>query len=375
MKRTPLALAVTLAALPLSLIPGSASATPESTPGSTPGSTLGSTLGSASGEPSPEPGVRVGGDTYERSSALARLLGERSAGSYLDARSGELITTVTDAADAERVREAGGTAKVVERTGAELRAATAALEKHAKIPGTSWGVDPRRNQVVVEADTTVSAADFARIERVADGLGGAVRVVRVPGEFRKEVAGGDAVHGGGLRCSAAFNVSSGSARYFLTAGHCTDSAAQWSASSGGPVIGERTGSNFPGDDFGIVRYTDGSAPAGHVNLYNGGFQDITSAADAVVGQAVRKSGSTTKVTSGSVTQTNVTVNYGDGNSAYGMVRTNVCSSSGDSGGAHFAGTTALGIHSGSGGTCDNGVGSAVFQPVKEALSTYGVRVY
>ncbi|MDI3423248.1 S1 family peptidase [Streptomyces luteolus] len=356
MKRT-LATAVTLVALPLTLLlPGSPAA-------------------AAPGAEDPSPGVRAGADTYQRSDDLARELGGRSAGSYLDARTGDLVTTVTKEADAELVRSRGGTPKLVERSGTQLKEATAALEKGAKIPGTSWGVDPRRNQVVVEADSTVSAAEYTTIERVAGTLDGAVQVTRVPGEFTEEVAGGDAIYGGGTRCSAAFNVSSGSTRYFLTAGHCTDSVANWSASSGGPVIGERTGSSFPTNDYGIVKYTDGSAPAGHVNLYNGSYQDITSAAAAVVGQAIKKSGSTTKVTSGSVTQTDVTVNYGNGDYVYGMVKTNACSAGGDSGGAHFAGSTALGIHSGSGGTCDNGVGSAVFQPVQEALTAYGVDVY
>ncbi|MDI3409252.1 S1 family peptidase [Streptomyces cavernicola] len=359
MKRT-LALAATLAALPLTLLlPGSPAV---ATPG-------------ADG-PSPEPGVRITGDAYERSTALAQELGERSAGSYLDARSGDLITTVVDEADAARVRAAGGTPKVVERTGAELRAATRVLERDAKIPGTSWGVDPRRNQVVVEADSTVSEQELERIERVARGLEGAVQVNRVPGEFKREVAGGDAVYGGGYRCSAAFNVASGTTRYFLTAGHCTDLAASWGGSySGWPVIGKRTGSSFPGNDYGIVKYTSNTNTGGRVNLYNGRYQDITRAANAVVGQAIKKSGSTTRVTSGTVKRTNVTVNYGNGDYVYGMVMTTACSASGDSGGAHFAGTTALGIHSGSSGTCVNGVGNAVFQPVREALAAYKVNVY
>ncbi|MFC7310704.1 S1 family peptidase [Streptomyces monticola] len=355
MKRT-LAIATALTALPLSLLlPGSAA--------------------TAAQGPEPAPGVRATGEIYAQNSSLKRELGDRSAGSYLDAATGELVMTVTTEADAAKVRAAGVRAKLVARSGAELGSAAAALEKSAKIAGTSWGVDPRRNQVVVEADSTVSGAEVARIEKVAAAQAGAVQVTRVPGEFKEEVAGGDAIYGGGYRCSAAFNVSSGATRYFVTAGHCTNAATDWRASSGGAVIGQRTGTSFPTNDYGIVKYTDGSSPSGDVNLYNGSRQDITSAADPVVGQAIKKSGSTTKVTSGSVTQTNVTVNYGSGNYVYGMVKTNVCSDSGDSGGAHFAGSTALGIHSGSGGDCTNGVGSALFQPVKEALSAYGVAVY
>lgn len=308
---------------------------------------------------------------YALDSAVERQLGADSAGTYLE--NGELIVTVTSEAAAERARAAGATPRIVERGAAQLDAAMAALESRAKIPGTSWGLDPRTNQIAVEADSSVSARDMARLRKVAASLDGAVRVSRVPGTFTREVAGGDAIHGGGYRCSAAFNVQRSSTKYFLTAGHCTNVASSWSATSGGAQIGVREGTSFPTNDYGIVRYTNTANTPGTVNLYNGSFQDISSAADAVVGQAIRKSGSTTKVTSGTVTAVNVTVNYSDG-PVYGMVRTTACSAGGDSGGAHFAGSVALGIHSGSSG-CTGTNGSAIHQPVREALSAYGVAVY
>jgi streptogrisin D/glutamyl endopeptidase II len=321
----------------------------------------------------PSPGVAASPLQYSLHTALERDLGDRSAGSYLDAESGELVVTVTDTEAAEEVRATGARAELVERSMAQLRAAMDTLESKARITGTSWGIDPSANQVAVEADSTVSATSMAKLRSVAARLGEAVSIKRVPGVFKKEVAGGDAVYGGGYRCSASFNVSDGTARYFLTAGHCTNSASSWSAASGGPVIGTRTGTSFPTNDYGIVRYTDGSQPAGHVNLYNGTHQDITAAADAIVGQSLRKSGSTTRLTSGTVTAVDVTVNYGDG-PVRGLVRTTACSAGGDSGGAHFAGSTALGIHSGSAG-CTGSSGSALHQPVKEALGAYGVAVY
>ncbi|MEV3988873.1 S1 family peptidase [Streptomyces sp. NPDC049837] len=308
---------------------------------------------------------------YALDSAVERQLGADSAGTYLE--NGRLIVTVTSEAAAERARAAGATPRIVERGAAQLDAAMAALESRAKIPGTSWGLDPRTNQIAVEADSSVSARDMARLRKVAASLGGAVRVSRVPGTFTREVAGGDAIYGGGYRCSAAFNVQKGSTKYFLTAGHCTNEASSWSATSGGAQIGVREGTSFPTNDYGLVRYTNTANTPGTVNLYNGSSQDISSAANAVVGQAIRKSGSTTKVTSGTVTAVNVTVNYSDG-PVYGMVRTTACSAGGDSGGAHFAGSVALGIHSGSSG-CTGTNGSAIHQPVREALSAYGVTVY
>lgn len=329
--------------------------------------------GAAGAVPDPSPGVTASPTQYSLDQTLEEALGDRSAGSYLDAKTGELVVTVTDTAAADEVRAAGARAKLVQRSTAQLEAAMSTLEARAKITGTSWGIDPRLNQVVVDADLSVSVSSMAQLRKVAAGLGTAVRVTRVPGVFTREVVGGDAIYGGGYRCSAAFNVSKGTNRYFLTAGHCTNVAATWYATPGGPPIGSRVGTSFPTNDYGIVRYTTGPQPAGVVNLYNGSYQDITSTADPIVGQAIRKSGSTTRVTSGTVTAVNVTVNYGDG-PVYGMVRTTVCSAGGDSGGAHFAGSTALGIHSGSAG-CRGTRGTAIFQPVREALSAYGVAVY
>jgi hypothetical protein len=109
-----------------------------------------------------------------------------------------------------------------------------------------------------------------------------------------------------------------------------------------------------------------------VNLYNGS-QDITRAGNAFVGESVKRSGSTTHVHSGTVTGLNATVNYAEG-TVSGLIRTNVCAEGGDSGGALFDASTALGLTSGGSGNCTSG-GVTYFQPVTEALSAYGVRVF
>lgn len=92
-----------------------------------------------------------------------------------------------------------------------------------------------------------------------------------------------------------------------------------------------------------------------------------------MGQSVRRSGSTTGLRSGSVTGLNATVNYGSSGIVYGMIQTNVCAEPGDSGGALFAGSTALGLTSGGSGNCRTG-GTTFYQPVTEALSAYGATV-
>src|SRR5262245_6648409 len=79
--------------------------------------------------------------TSSIASSLAGSLGGRTAGSYLDGN-GQLVVTVVDAAAAEQVRAAGAVAQLVSRSGAQLAAATAELDRSAAVPGTAWAVDP-----------------------------------------------------------------------------------------------------------------------------------------------------------------------------------------------------------------------------------------
>ena len=55
---------------------------------------------------------------------------------------------------------------------------------------------------------------------------------RIDGKLSTTVSGGQAIYGGGYRCSLGFNVVSGGTYYFLTAGHCTNLSGTWYADSG-----------------------------------------------------------------------------------------------------------------------------------------------
>jgi streptogrisin D len=254
-------------------------------------------------------------------------------------------------------------------------AISSTLERDARIPGTAWVTDDRTGRIIVSYDSTVTGAKWTALTAVTKQFGDRIQFESIGGVLSKRINGGQAIYGGGYRCSLGFNVRSGSTYYFLTAGHCTNLASTWYAnSSQTTVLGTRSGTSFPGNDYGIVRYTNTSiAHPGTVYLYNGTSQDITSAANAYVGEPVRRSGSTTGVRSGSVTGLNATVNYAEG-TVYGLIKTNVCAEGGDSGGALFAGTVALGLTSGGSGNCSSG-GTTYFQPVTEVLSRYGVSVY
>jgi streptogrisin D len=295
------------------------------------------------------------------------------AGSYVDRNAGALVVNVTTAAEAQRVRAGGDTAKIVKCSGATLRAATDELRHSATIPGTAWGVDPVTNQVRVTADSTVTGAELDRLRATVAGLGGKARLEQAPGVMRPFIAGGDAIYNGPWRCSLGFNVASADGTaYALTAGHCTSTGQDWTG-PGGRFLGWRAGSSFPGNDYGIIRYADGWDRPGGVYMYDGTVRDINGAADPYVGQNVERSGSTTGRHGGVVTGLNVTVNYQEG-SVYGLIATNVCAEPGDSGGALFAGNTALGLTSGGSGNCTSG-GQTFFQPVVEAMYNYGVWVY
>ncbi|MER5178079.1 S1 family peptidase [Streptomyces sp. NPDC002896] len=242
----------------------------------------------------------------------------------------------------------------------------------ADVPGTAWAVDQTTKRLVVTVDSTVSKAEIAKIKETAGSTAGAIQIKRTPGTFNKLISGGDAIYASSWRCSLGFNVRSGSTYYFLTAGHCTDGAGTWwSNSAHTTTLGTTAGSSFPGNDYGIVRYTNTSVTkSGTV-----GSVDITSAATPSVGATVYRRGSTTGTHSGRVTALNATVNYGGGDIVYGMIQTTVCAEPGDSGGPLYSsGGVAYGLTSGGSGDCTSG-GTTFFQPVTEALSAYGVSVY
>jgi hypothetical protein len=253
-------------------------------------------------------------------------------------------------------------------TMARLDAATTDLNASVRVPGTAWAVDPVSHRVVISVDDTVTGARLAHVRTVAARHGAAVEIERMPGTLEPLVSGGSAIYTSGARCSLGFNVEDSSGRdYLLTAGHCTNIGSSWSA-GGNAYIGQRTGSSFPGNDYGIVRYDSDIQRSGTV-----GSQDIARAANPYVGQWACRRGSTTGTHCGSVTGLNATVNYVAG-PVYGMIRTNICAEPGDSGGPLYSGSTALGLTSGGSGNCRSG-GTTFFQPVVEVLNRYNVRVY
>ncbi|WP_407548575.1 S1 family peptidase [Streptomyces sp. Pv4-95] len=330
------------------------------------------TLQSAHATPPPAPDPSSATAAAQRAKAIGTTLGADHAGSYYDATRHKLVVNVTNEKAAGKARAAGAEAKVVKHSLATLEQAQATLKQKAAVPGTSWAMDPRTNKVVIVVDRTVKSADLAKLTKVASSLGDRTAIKKSTGTIKPLIAGGDAIWGGGARCSLGFNVTKGGEPYFLTAGHCTNESRTWAATQGGGEIASTESSRFPGDDYGLVKFTANTSHPSEVNLYNGGTQPIARAGEAIVGQMVQRSGSTTQVHAGNVTALNATVNYQQG-TVDGLIQTSVCAEPGDSGGPLFEGDTALGLTSGGSGNCSSG-GETFYQPVPEVLEKTGAQI-
>ncbi|WP_374402424.1 S1 family peptidase [Streptomyces sp. 35G-GA-8] len=265
---------------------------------------------------------------------------------------------------------------------AELAAAGDTL-LNSHITGTAWAVDQQSGRVRVMVDESVSRAEIAKLKHAAGDLAGALLIERTQGhlEPRGPLPGQATFDLRWVPCTLGFNVRIGTAYYWLTAGHCYDIGRilyekTWPPDDPNPPdpLGQIVGNSFPGNDFGIARYsTTPTDTQGVVYLHNGTVQDITAAANPTLGLRACASGSTTGVRCGQVNGLNYTVSSANG-TLTGMIRTNICSEPGDSGGPLYAGSTGLGLTSIGSGNCTSG-GTTFFQPLVKALNAYGARVY
>ena len=82
--------------------------------------------------------------------------------------------------------------------------------------------DEKSGRIIVSYDETVSGGKFDALTAVTKRFGSQVTLEKLNGKLSKHISGGDAIYGGGYRCSLGFNVRSGSTYYFITAGHCTN---------------------------------------------------------------------------------------------------------------------------------------------------------
>ncbi|CAL9664440.1 S1 family peptidase [Streptomyces sp. enrichment culture] len=332
--------------------------------------------GGGSDDAAAAPRTLKAGDASDLASQLAGQLGDAFAGSYYDAGTQRLVVNVVAGDDNQvvvRAKQAGAEIREVDNSMTELHGGAQTLKSRATIPGTSWAIDPRTNKILVTADSTVTGEKWDRLESTVQGLGsGMATLEKSAGTFKTFVSGGDAIFGGGARCSLGFNVTAGDGSpAFLTAGHCGVGADAWSDAQDGQPIGTVDQAVFPGEgDFALVTYDDPATEApSEVNLGDQTLQ-ISEAAEATVGEQVFRMGSTTGLADGQVLGLDATVNYPEG-TVSGLIQTDVCAEPGDSGGSLFTQDgLAIGLTSGGSGDCTAG-GETFFQPVTTALEAVG----
>lgn len=332
--------------------------------------------------------------------AFAAGLGpDRTGGVYRD-EDGRLVITVTDEATANAVEAAGGVAEVVNYSTAQLRSVHNTLDAKiadvAPIPNTSWGVDPRTNQVVVEIFNGVSAADEKRIVDLVSGYGDAVTVNRLPGEvdtLAYETHGGTGIYSKDApahRCTLGFNVrNSAGQKYFLTAGHCAYTADDlwWNREAGGHYLGKRMWHDFGGieKDFAVMEYRGPDIAAyGAVEAF-GTTYDINYSRYPDAGDPVHRAGKISNDLVGEVLSPSETVTVDGGVVLKNMIKTTLCGRHGDSGGPLWNGTGAIGLLSAGTGAANGDPDAPCrsetngertwYQPVHWILVHYGLEAF
>ncbi|MFD9959596.1 S1 family peptidase [Amycolatopsis sp. NPDC058986] len=318
----------------------------------------------------------------QRIRELRQGVGDSYAGAWFDAATGRPVIGVTDPRQAARLRSTGVESTVVTHPLTTLAAAKNRIDRLAATAPdavTSWYVEPKNNDVVVEIDPAKQDARTTDFVSRAKGTDGVVRVQRATARPRPlaDIVGGApftfAAGGGEARCSIGFAATdSGGGKHFLTAGHCTEQGGTAVGADGGE-IGPITQSTFGRDgDFGLVDVTDPDArlqPA--VLRSRQSVVPVTGSSPADVGSTVCRSGSTSGFHCGEIQALNQTVNYGNGKIVRGLTRTTACAEGGDSGGPFVSGGQAQGMTSGGSGDCASG-GVTFFQPVGEALQRFGL---
>ena len=330
-------------------------------------------------------------DAHRVLASLPAPLRGRLAGKWFDARTGKLTVAVASVADASQARAAGADAKVVARSADELGGLHRWVGKLAgrHVPGlSSFGIDDAANVVQVSVDPKIKSPATTRfLQRVrALGDGVQVRVVNhLPVQQAGEVNPGDPWWPGGeSNCSVGFPAADAQGgKHFVTAGHCTNDASQAAYGQSGQQnrlgtsnVGGSRSVNAEEGDMGVVAVTEaGWTISAAVNTWGQPAVTVTGSAEAIVGDAVCHSGNTApNWECGQVTKINEDVDYG--HIVKGLTITTACSQGGDSGGAWLRSDKAVGLHSGAvnGNSCPAG-DNAIFQPVNEALTKWGLTLY
>ena len=290
---------------------------------------------------------------------LARELGDRSGGAWIDRRTGELVVNIVDDRDAATVAAAGARPDIVEFSLSELDALRARFDEVASSGDTgrvdSWYVDVMANRFVV---TVIEGDDDPATSRLLEFVREAGDMATVqPSDGAKPQLGGLNVYAGTAINNASGGCSAGFAakdvynnRYMITAAHCVWTDAN--VKIGATHFGQRSYYNATFDEAAVLNwYTWYWFQQPKVWQYNGNLtKTVVGVSQAPVNSVVCKSGMTTGWTCGTIQQYGVNafpVLFPDNTIKWlaGMVKTNMCFKKGDSGGPVMAGNWAQGTMS------------------------------
>lgn len=319
--------------------------------------------------------------------ALAqRQFGRNFAGGWMErGADGEFKYVVATTANAKGVRIPGTEIRQVRHSLRQLEDTMAGLNDvrsraadARRLQGLqSWYVDVRTNTVVVSVapGAMLKAVDFVA---VSPANVDAIRFEAAEGTVMPaaSVVGGNRYGSGGGSCSIGFSVTRGATKGFATAGHC--GSAGTSVSIGGVTVGSVQGSSFPTNDRAWASVRSSDTLVGGVNRYNGTTVAVRGSSESGLGAAICRSGYASGWRCGTITSTNVTVNYSNG-PVYGLRQSSACITQGDSGGSWIVGNQAQGVSSGGqlnggspGSNCSFANPVSYYQRINPLLSAYGL---
>ena len=322
-------------------------------------------------------------ETLAKEIQAKRQFGGNFAGGWLERDAdGAFKYVVATAANARNVRIRGAEVRQVryslrqlEETMSGLNDIRARTADGRKLEGVqSWYIDVRTNRVVVNAlpGAMLKAADLVAVSPADVDT---IRFETAEGTAMTaaNVYGGIAYGSGGGSCSIGFAVTRGTTKGFATAGHCGGGGTP--VSLGGVGVGFVLDSSFPGNDMGWANVRSIDTLYGLVDQYNGLAGAVSGSAEYGVGTWICRSGYASGWRCGTITATNVTVNYKNG-PVYGLRQSSACLTEGDSGGSWIVGNQAQGVSSGgllgAGTNCQFSNPVSFYQRINPILSAYSL---
>ncbi len=182
--------------------------------------------------------------------------------------------------------------------------------------------------------------------------------------------GGVFMTGSGYTCPSAFNARAGGSYYVITAGSCSSLSSNWYI--GSDYLGATVASNFPGDNYGLIRVTNAAWLPQPAILSAKGPISITGYGTPPAGSQVCTTNEQSQVyCAGNIWATNVTVSL-PGVTLTGMTEVHFTNCiNAVIGSPVFAGSTAVGIVAGVATSCSPGT-TMYYQPIGEVMNAYGL---